>query len=74
MSLIYRKEESLEDAAVFDELLNNPEGKKWWQQIVYFAVLVGILIFAASKNWIVTGILLAVLGLLLWQWFTKGEI
>ena len=74
MSLIYRKEESLKDAAVFDALLANPEGKKWWQQIIYFAVLVGILIFAASKNWIVTGSLLAVLGLLLWRWFTKGEI
>jgi len=74
MSLIYRKEESLKDSAVFDALLDNPEGKKWWQQVIYFAVLVGILIFAASKNWIVTGILLAVLGLLLWRWFTKGEI
>jgi len=74
MSLIYRKEESLKDSAVFDALLDNPEGKKWWQQVIYFAVLVGILIFAALKNWIVTGILLAVLGLLLWRWFTKGEI
>jgi len=74
MSLIYRKEESLKDSAVFDALLDNPEGKKWWQQVIYFAVLVGILIFAASKNWIVTGILLGVLGLLLWRWFTKGEI
>jgi len=74
MSFIYRKEESLKDASVFDALLANPEGKKWWQQVIYFAVLVGILISAASKNWIVTGILLAVLGLLLWRWFTKGEI
>ena len=74
MSLIYRKEESLKDAAVFDALTADPEGKKWWQQVIYFAVLVGILIFAASKNWIVTGVLLAVLGLLLWRWFTKGEI
>ena len=74
MSLIYRKEESLKDSAVFDALLDNPEGKKWWQQVIYFAVLVGILIFAASNNWIVTGVLLAVLGLLLWRWFTKGEI
>ena len=48
MSLIYRKEESLKDSAVFDALLDNPEGKKWWQQVIYFAVLVGILIFAAS--------------------------
>jgi len=74
MALIYRKEESLKDSAAFDALMADPEAKKWWQQITFFAVLVGILIFAASKNWIVTGILLAVLGFILWRWFTKGEI
>lgn len=75
MALIYRKEESLKDAAAFDALLDAaPEGKSLWQQLAFFAVLVGILIFAASQNWIVTGILLAVLGLILWRWFTKGEI
>jgi len=74
MALIYRKEESLKDSAAFDALTADPEGKKWWQQIAFFAVLVGILIFAASKNWIVTGILLVVLGFILWRWFTRGEL
>ncbi len=74
MSLIYRKEESLKDSAAFDTLMADPEAKKWWQQIIFFATLVGILIFAASKVWIATGILLAVLGFVLWRWFTKGEI
>jgi len=74
MALIYRKEESLKDSAAFDALMADPEAKKWWQQIVFFAVLVGILIFAASKNWIVTGILLVVLGFILWRWFTRDEI
>ncbi|MFC2034735.1 permease [Chloroflexota bacterium] len=74
MALIYRKEESLKDSAAFDTLMSNPEAKRWWQQIIFFVALVGILIFAASKNWIVTGILLAILGFILWRWFTKGEI
>ncbi|MFC1916178.1 permease [Chloroflexota bacterium] len=74
MAIIYRKEESLKDSSAFDALTADPEGKKWWQQIVFFAVLVGILIFAASKNWIVTGILLVILGLILWRWFTKGDL
>ena len=74
MALIYRKEESLKDSAAFDALMADPEAKKWWQQIVFFAVLVGILIFAASKMWIATGISLAVLGFILWRWFTRGEI
>ncbi|MFC1940184.1 permease [Chloroflexota bacterium] len=74
MAVIYRKEESLKDSAAFDALTADPEGKKWWQQIVFFAVLVGILIFAASKNWVVTGILLTILGFILWRWFTRGEL
>jgi len=74
MALIYRAEESLKDSAAFDALMADPEAKKWWKQIIFFAVLVGILIFAASKNWIVTGILLVILGLILWRWFTRGEL
>ncbi|MFC2033086.1 permease [Chloroflexota bacterium] len=75
MALIYRKEESLKDSAVFDALLDaNPENKNLWQQVIFFAVLVGILVFAAFKAWIATGVLLAVLFFILWRWFTKGEI
>ena len=74
MALIYRKEESMKDAAAFAALETDPSTKPWWQQIVFFAVLVGILIFAASQNWLFTGPLLAALGIILWRWFHKGEI
>ncbi len=74
MAFIYRKEESLKDSAAFDALTVDPDAKKWWQQIIFFAVLVGILVFAAAKVWIITGILLAVLFFILWRWFKKGEI
>ena len=74
MALIYRKEESLKDAAAFEALLADPQGKKLWQQIVFFAFLVGILISAASKNWLITGVLLVGLGFILWRWFTRSEI
>jgi uncharacterized membrane protein YraQ (UPF0718 family) len=74
MSLIYHKEETKKDAAAFEALAADPEGKKWWQQIIFFAVMIGILVFAASQNWILTGILLAALGIILWRWFTMGEL
>ncbi len=74
MALIYRKEESLKDSAAFDALEADPSAKPWWQQVVFFAVMVGILVFAASQNWIATGILLTSLGIILWRWFTRGEI
>jgi uncharacterized membrane protein YraQ (UPF0718 family) len=74
MAFIYRKEESQKDAQAFAMLAANPEGKSLWQQVIFFATLVGILVFAASKNWIATGILLAVLAVTLWRWFTRGEL
>ncbi|MBN2186336.1 MAG: permease [Dehalococcoidia bacterium] len=74
MAFIYRKEESLKDSAAFDALEADPFAKPWWQQVVFFAMMVGILVFAASQNWIATGILLAALGIILWRWFTRGEI
>jgi len=73
MAAIYRKEESETDAAAFAMLAVDREEKPIWQQLVFFATLVGILVFAASKQWIVTGILLAMLAVVLWRWFAIGE-
>ena len=74
MVFIYRKEESQKDSQAFAMLEAEPEGKSLWQQGVFFATLVSILISAASKNWIATGILMFILAIILWRWFTKGEL
>ena len=74
MALIFRKDESLRDSSAFDNLDSNEGEKSWWQQVLFLGVLVCILIFAASKNWILTGIFLAALVVLLWRWFSRGEI
>jgi len=73
MALIYRKEEAQKSQQAF-AVLTDPEGKSLWQQVLFFGSMVGILVFAASKNWIATGILLAVLAVILWRWFRKAEI
>jgi len=74
MSFIYRREESLKDATAFDALLPDSEGKSLLQQGIFFATLVGILVSAASQNWIVTGVLLVVLAVILWRWFSRSEL
>jgi len=74
MALIYRKEKSQADAQAFALLTADPAGKSIWQQVIFVGTLVAILIFAASKNWIATGVLLVVLAVILWRWFTRGEI
>jgi len=73
MAFIYRKSESQKNKQAF-AVLADPEGKSLWQQAIFFGTLVGILVFAASSNWIVTGVLLAVLIAILWRWFKRGEI
>ncbi len=74
MAFIYRREKSQADAQAFALLTADPAGKSIWQQIIFIGTLVGILIFAASKNWIVMGVFLVALAVILWRWFTKGEI
>jgi len=74
MAFIYRKEKSQEDAEAFALLTADPAGKSISQQVLFVGTLIGILIFAASKNWIVMGIFLVVLAIILWRWFKKGEI
>lgn len=74
MALIYRKEKSQANAQAFAMLAADPNSKAIWQQVVFLVVLVAILVFAASKNWIATGILLIALAVILWRWFKRGEI
>jgi uncharacterized membrane protein YraQ (UPF0718 family) len=74
MAAIYRKEESKKDTTAFDMLAADTGGKRLWQQLLFFGILVGILVFAASGNWIATGVLLAALGFMLWRWFSRGEL
>ena len=75
MAFIWRKEE-LEKKNNSAEFVM-PEGEKPKHEgitILYFAVLVGILIFGAAKNWLITGILLVILFLILYRWFKKDEL
>ncbi|MFH1032708.1 MAG: permease [Chloroflexota bacterium] len=74
MAFIYRKEKKQADAQVFAALCPDPAGKSIWQQAIFVGALVGVLVFAASKNWIVMGIFLAAVALILWRWFSRDEI
>jgi uncharacterized membrane protein YraQ (UPF0718 family) len=74
MAYLYRKEDAQKNSQAFAMLAADPEGKSLWQQMIFFGTLVGILVAAASKNWIATGILMLVLAIILWRWFTKGEL
>lgn len=79
MAFIFRKEELrraelVKNDTTFATLSAEPMGRKLWQEIIFFGSLVGILIFAASKNWIGTGIMFVVLAFVLWRWFTREDL
>jgi len=74
MAFIYRKEKSRFDAKAFAMLTADPPGKSIWLQVLFVGTLVAILVVTASKIWIGTGVLLVLLGIILWRWFSKGEI
>ncbi len=76
MAFIWRKEE-LEKINNPGELVLPQEKEKTKPQgitLLYFAILVGILIFGAAQKWLITAVLLVVLGLILYRWFVKNEL
>ncbi len=74
MAWIFRKEKTAGDERAFANICEDPSARKMWQLLLFFGSLVGILVFAASKNWIMTGIMFALLFFVLWRWFTRQDI
>jgi uncharacterized membrane protein YraQ (UPF0718 family) len=84
MHLIFRKEEEVKAQAALH--MPEPEVERpLWQNVIYFATMVGILLFANwgkpvesvglwhaiySVKWLMTGIFAAVLGMILVTWFS----
>jgi hypothetical protein len=88
MHLIYHKEEN-ERATAQMAMPDPPKGRPLWQTIIYFAAMIGILVFANwarpietsgawqaiySVKWIITAACGAVLIAALLLWFKKGEL
>jgi uncharacterized membrane protein YraQ (UPF0718 family) len=76
MAFIWRKEE-FEKTNNRGELALPQEEEKTRPQgitLLYFAVLVGILVFGASQKWLITALLMVILGLILYRWFKKEEL
>jgi uncharacterized membrane protein YraQ (UPF0718 family) len=76
MAFIWRKE-GLEKINNPGELALPQEEEKTRPQsitLLYFAVLAGILIFGAAQKWLITALLVVVLGMILYGWFKKEEL
>lgn len=76
MAFIWRKEEFQktnnpgELVLPQEEEIARPQGIT----LLYFAILVGILVFGAAQKWLITAVLLVALGLVLYRWFQKEEL
>lgn len=90
MHVLYRREEQERVANALVMPSDETTSRKLWQDSLYFAAMIAILVFANwgeppegetgiwawmfDAKWIVTGIFLAALGLMLWRWFSRGEL
>ncbi len=89
MAAIFPKEEKQHFTTPGPEILEMEPPRKLWQDLVYFALMVAILIFASwgkpsepvgfwnaiyGIKWILAGISTASLGVVLWLWFDKQEL
>lgn len=88
MSLIYGKEDTQREGLDFGDI-QEEEKRTGWQNLLYFANLVFILVFAAwakpqspegfwyavyQIHWPITFILLAILGYMVLKWFDRDEL
>jgi hypothetical protein len=90
MHLFFRKEEKARQSAGIVTMPDEETGRKLWQDGLYFAAMVGILVFANwtkpaagdasvwaaihSVKWIVTAMLAVMLAVFIWRWFEKDEL
>ena len=73
MATIFQRGEAQRTSQAF-AVVSSANSKAGWKLIIYFALLVGILISGAQKNWAALGALIAGLSIVLWHWFTKEEV
>ncbi len=73
MAFMFRNEGAEKTPQAF-AVMADEEGKSLWQQAIFLADLVAILVFAASRNWISFAVSFLILVLILWRYFTRDEI
>jgi len=72
MSKLYRKTEEVDpDQDLFE--LDDSSNRAWWQDALFFVLLLGMLLLGV-KNPLPTSILAALLGIVLYQYFSKEEL
>lgn len=90
MHFVFRREEAARSANRPVVMPIDEGGRKLWQDGLYFAAMVGILIFANwgrpaagdagiwavihSSKWIITGVFTVTLAVFIWRWFKKDEL
>lgn len=90
MHFIFRKEEGAREAEGLAVIPEEGSGRKLWQDGLYFAAMVGVLIFANwgrpapgdagiwaaihSARWVITGLFGLALAAFVWRWFDKDEL
>lgn len=75
MAFIFRKEERQKHRQSLVALSTGKEDKglNLKQQGILFGLLIALILLTYQEHWIVSGIALAILGIVVWHWFTKDE-
>lgn len=89
MAFIFRKEEAAK-AAALPPMPEEETPRRLGQDVIYFALMIGILVFANwgapqgedtgiwglayAAKWWITGLLALALAAVIWRWFTKAEL
>ena len=74
MAAVFREKESDNTGAEAMEMELFEEKRSPWKLLIYFVTLMAILLLGAAGKWIPTGIVLLVLIVILYKWFSKDDL
>ncbi len=90
MHLLFRKEEAARQAEGAVVMPDEASGRALWQNGLYFAAMIGVLVFANwgkpaegeagiwvviySAKWVIAGLFGLTLAVVVWRWFDKDEL
>lgn len=90
MHLLFLKEERSRQQAPLAQIPGDEKERPLWKTVLYFAAMIGILVFAnwskpqagdlglwsliARYKWVITGGILFFFAIMLWRWFKKDEL
>jgi uncharacterized protein len=74
MDCLFKEQDTAKESAVKVALPEMEISKAWWQQLIFFGLLIAVMVLVTYKNWIVSGALAAVFALYYLKFYSRSDL